>query len=221
MSVPNLLKLVLHWKGLGEEGTLSWHFLGNQALHTPAQLQAAAGAVVTNWGSVRTPSSKTQLLGKLWVTQSVDLVTLYEYASAPGKASDLGSTVPSGWTGTNASQAGPLQTSIVATLKTAQAGASYRGRQYFPGHCIPVTNTAGCASSTDVNTIAQLAANMGPEAASAIATSLSISTLQWVVFSPTKGAATVINGVRVDSKLDTQRRREANLKADYTTTVSV
>lgn len=221
MPVPNMLKLVLHWSGHGEEGTLGWAFTGNAALHTPAQLTAAAGAVVSAWGSIRTPSSKTQLLAMLDPSQTVDKVTLYEYAASSGPASELGITTPSGWVGTGGFY-GPLQCSMVASLRTAKAGASYRGRQYFPGHCQALgASYTGLMIQSQVDTLGQLAANMGPEAASAMATSLSISTLQWGVYSPTKDEINVITSVVVDNKLDTQRRREANLKPTITKSYSV
>lgn len=219
MPVANALKLVLHWSGYGEEGTLSWYFNGNAALHTPAQLQAAASAAVSNWGSVRTPSSKTQLLGLLSTQQKVDKVTLYEYASLPGPTSELGVAAVTGWNGT-AQIATPLQSSMVATVLTQTAGASYRGRQYWPAHCVPIAAATATLSPTLVDTCASAASNMGAEAASAIATSLSISTLRWAVYSPKRGIMTQVSTVSVDDKPDTQRRRAKSIKASYTKTVT-
>lgn len=220
MSVPFLLKLTLHWTGYGEEGTLSWAFGGNAALHTPAQLQSAVTDVVSGWSTIRTPSSKTQLLAMLDTTQKVDKVTLYEYADSAGKASELGIVNPSGWNGTG-TLVSPLQVCKVASLRTAKAGASYRGRQYFPGSCEALVAGTALGDQGHVDTLGQLAANMGPEAASKIATNLAISTLTWGVFSPTKGVITPITSIVVDNKADTQRRREANLKPTIVKSYSV
>lgn len=225
MAVPHLLKLVLHWSGYGEEGTIGWHFKGNAADHTPQQLATAAAAAVSLWGTNRTPSSKTDFCSLLTTPQSVNTATLYEYAVSKdpvthkiGKATALGSTTVTGWGGTGAAMRGPLQECLVATLRTAQAGKSFRGRQYFPAHTMAMTASNALLDNAYATNLHLLASNMGPEAAQAIAGSLNISTLEWAVYSPTLDIVTVIDHVTVDNKADTQRRRAQSLAPTFTAT---
>jgi hypothetical protein len=220
MPVANLLKLVMHWTGYGEEGTLSWHFVGNAGSHSPSELAAAAGNAVHQWETERTPSSKTGFCALLEPDQSVDSVTLYEYASSAGPATALGEHSVTGWAGTSGAVGGPLACALVASIKTALAGPSYRGRQYFPAHALNVSGANMLYTSTQADAVALLAASMGPEAAEGISESLSISTLEWAVYSPTKGLATVVTNLSVDNKPDTQRRREAQLAPSYTAVVN-
>lgn len=221
MTVSNALKLVLHWTGLGEEGTLAWYFSGGAAGKTPDQLGAAAGNAVSHWGSDRTPSSKTQFLSMLGTSQSVDKVTLYAYDTLPGNATELGVFAVTGWTGTGASARGPLQTAVCCTLLTATAGASFRGRQYFPGHALPAVNIAtGLFASGDIDTYASCASNMGVEAQGAINTSLGLANGTWCIYSPKRGVMTPVTQCKVDNIPDTQRRRAGNLKPTYTKLVT-
>jgi hypothetical protein len=220
MSVAHLLKLVAHWSGYGEEGTISWHFVGNAADHTPTELSDAAGNVLSEWTSNEDPSSKTGLLSLLTSHQTIDLVTLYEFTTAPGPSTALGTATPSGWTGTKTSMHGPLQTCLVASLRTATPGASFRGRQYFPAFTLPCNAATAQPDSDDVDLVATTAANLGGDAAQAIASSLSISTLRWGVYSPTRGVCTEITSISVDNTMDTQRRREQSLEPSYVSVVT-
>lgn len=221
MTVSNILKLVLHWSGFGEEGTLNWYFSGADHVSSPSELSDAAGNVLTHWDTDTTPSQKTGFLGMLLAAQKVDKLSLYQYATLPGNASAQGEVSPSGWVGTATLMYGPLQTALCATTLTAHPGASYRGRQYFPGHVFQPSQASGLISNTATDQTATLAANMGTGAASAVANSLGIGTVDWVVYSPTKGIVTPITQVRVDNKLDTQRRREASLQPSHVQLVSV
>lgn len=114
--------------------------------------------------------------------------------------------------------AGPLQTCLVASLRTAHAGASYRGRQYFPGSLFAAQQSNALVTNARADQIRDLAGKLAGDASQAIAQSLSINTLEWCVYSPTKGITTAINGISVDNKLDTQRRREAQLASTYVST---
>lgn len=226
MAEPHMLKLVLHWTGYGEEGTISWHFKGNAGAHTPTELSDAAGNVIAEWQSARTPSSKTGFCALITAAQSADSVTLYEYAVSKdpitGKlahATALGGRAITGWTGTSALRA-PLQSALVATVRTPLAGASHRGRQYFPGQGLELDPANACVINVDTDKVALLAANMGPEAAGAIASSLAIASLDWAVYSLKLDTMTVVTQIGVDNKMDTQRRRERQLQATHTQLVS-
>lgn len=226
MPEPHMLKLVLHWRGYGEEGTISWHLKGNTGSHSPGDLSDAAGNAIDKWESTTSPSSQETFRSLLFGAQSVDLVTLYEYDTSKDGAGHLapstalGARTPVGWVGTATGTMSPLQSSVVATTLTANAGQSFRGRQYFPGHQMVCAATN--ALLTDANTlrIATLAANMGSEAVAGIAESLSISTLNWAVYSPKLDVMTPIENVRVDNRPDIQRRRAAQLRPSHSETVS-
>jgi hypothetical protein len=71
-----------------------------------------------------------------------------------------------------------------------------------------------------VDLVATTAANLGGDAAQAIASSLSISTLRWGVYSPTRGVCTEITSISVDNTMDTQRRREQSLEPSYVSVVT-
>lgn len=220
MAVTNLLKFVLHWTGYGEEGTISWHIGGNAAGHSNAQLADAAGNVLHLFQTAAAPSTLGRLQNMLTADQAVDTGTLYEYAVDDGPATGVGQRSLSGITGNAANCRGPLQTCIVASLRTAQSGRSYRGRQYFPGHVLTIVQGTALISPTDTNNVASLAATMGNEVSTAVASSLSINTAYWGVYSRTQHVITPITQVTADNRLDTQRRREANLKPTSTAAVS-
>lgn len=210
MTETNMLKLVLRWSGLGEEGTISWHFKGNMASHSSAQLHDAAGNVVTRWGTDATPSSLTTFRSLIANTQVVNDVTLYEYAvdNGPATAQGIG---PIGIAGSG-SQVAPLQCALVATSVTALAGARHRGRQYFPAHCLTVQSANALLSDSDTSKVGDLASGMGATAAAGIAESLAIADLVWAVYSRTNRSMEQIVSTRTDNKVDTQRRREASLR---------
>lgn len=220
MAVAHMLKLVMHWSGLGEEGTLQWNFGGNAASHDPAALTDAAGNAVDKWTNNLSPSSKTNFLKHLWPSQSVDKVTLYEYAEAPGPATALGEFAVTGWVGT-AVTLNPLQVAQVASARTALAGASYRGRQYFPSQGSTVVATTGLTVPAAADQLAALAANMGTDAVAGIQESLAVDELLWGVYSPKKGIITPIVAIVADDKMYTQRRREASLDPAYSALIEV
>jgi hypothetical protein len=101
-------------------------------------------------------------------------------------------------------------------LHTGTPGASHRGRQYLPAH----TRTTGPASAlidqTTTDLYADIAGKMGGEAAVALGGSLGEGEIFWGVFSPKLGVITKITTLSVDNKMDTQRRREAQLAPTYT-----
>ena len=221
MSVPNLLKAVLHWSGYGEEGTLSWYLSGSAASHTPDQLQAAAGNAINNMTTDATPSSKTNFLTLLTTQQTVNSMTLYEYQDDSLPATELGVFPVTGWTGTASVMQQGLQTAVCVSLRTALNGPSFRGRLYMPAQAVGMSTTTGMIASGAVDNAANFAAQMSSAIKTGIASSLSINQIHWCVYSRKRRVATPITSLIANNVLDTQRRRVHNMKPTYAKTVAV
>ena len=113
--------------------------------------------------------------------------------------------------GTGTGGTTPLQTSLVATLLTGQAGRSYRGRIYVPAPNISISSDHQ-VSLSDITAVANgVAQYLSWTKLAAILPSG--NGLLGVVASEKRLAATSITQVRVDSKPDVQRRRAAKLAA--------
>lgn len=106
----------------------------------------------------------------------------------------------------------PNQLALVVTLLTGFPGRSKRGRVYLPAPAASQLSADGQASSVSVDTI-------GGAYRDALQ-AMKDDTLSCppVVASATTTAMTDITSIRVDSKLDTQRRRAASVAADHTAT---
>lgn len=217
VAVNNMLKVVLHWIGLGEEGTIQWNLMGSQATHTSTALSAAAGNVYAKFGASETPTSKLAFSALLWAAQQVDKISIYEYPDAAEPAATVGEHAITNWPGIS-STGTPLQCCIVASTHTGTSGRSYNGRQYFPGNGLPVIAATGLLANSHADEVSLLAANMGIDVVAGVQESLSIDVLDWVVYSPKKHITTNITSVTVDNKFDTQRRREAGLAPTYLST---
>lgn len=95
----------------------------------------------------------------------------------------------------------PLQTSLVATFRTALAGRSYRGRFYMPGWSEGANVSAGVcdiAAAADLETFLTAIANP------------TVQGNLWAlgVMSPTLGVTNLVTSIEVrDVVWDTQRRR--------------
>lgn len=218
MSVANLLRTTIHWVGYGEEGTIGFYYSGSQSSHTGPTLTTAANDVLT--AITGTNGGYSDLANLLTTQQSIDKITVYEYANAPGHVTAMGSASPTGPANGSSMSAG-LQQAIVVTLLTPQAGRSFRGRIYMPGHCKSPQLSTGQLTSGDTSTVATGAVRLGKTIRDALKSSLAISTLTWVVWSPTRGVATGITSARCDSRVDTQRRRAAQQTPASSTTLPV
>jgi hypothetical protein len=207
--VTNLLRATLTWAGYGESGTLTWWFAGSESTHSATELSTAAAAAVTQLNTSTSPSTLAGLRDKLSTSQTLGALNLYEYADSRNPATGQG-TANVGGAGTGTTVHG-LQTSVVLSLRTAQPGASFRGRQYLPGHGLGVQANTPQIPSATATAMALLGMNMGLDIRNGLQQSLSIDSLAWCVFSPTLGAVTPIARVQVSTVLETQRRREANV----------
>lgn len=130
-------------------------------------------------------------------TTTTNLITGYYYAGGP-TATYQANTVFS-HAGSQATNALPNQCCVVTTLLTGRPGRSYRGRMY-----LPLTGpglTAGQLSSSDCTTIATGMKTFF-DAINGGAGGYSVA-----VISSRQSAMTSVVAVRVDSIVDTQRRR--------------
>lgn len=211
MAVPNLLKLVLHWSGYGEEGAISFWYDGVAGGLTPAQLNTAAADAVTAAQADSNPASMTKMQALLTTSQKVDKLSIYQYNTSPGKASAQGEKVLT-LAGSGA-LSHPLKIAVVASLRTAIPGARHRGRLYMPGHTCTLNAVDTRIIATEQQRVAETAIGLGEAFRTGLESSLADNTITWVVFSPTGGLVTPITKVRVDNVFDVQRRREASIKS--------
>jgi hypothetical protein len=215
-----LTKVNLHWAGLGEEGQVGCWFTPGGA-DSQSEIEDAAAAIRTiiqdNTGYL------PQLKAMLSADQHYSKVSVYYYANAAapstyGAEADFGS---GGISGTGAAYL-PLQSALCATLLTGHLGASYRGRMYFP--CTGSDPAAGHQySSAYVTAVAEMVAGLSDKDGLLWDMARGLDSAgdggaQPVVWSRAKGLATPITSVKVDSRPDTQRRRNESLAPTSTVT---
>lgn len=202
--VANLVKLVVHGSGLGEEWAFGFYLGHCSAPASEADLTTMLDSWDTKNNTVTTPSTTTNLKNCLSPDQTVDSLSAYFYADSSAPATFLHHKVVSYAGGSSGTL--PLQLAAVATLNTARSGASYRGRMYIPltgstpgaGHVIPTIYQ---------DQVGNVATNlMGNALAAARAGALGDAT-RCVVFSRTKNSIQDVTSVSVDNKYDVQRRR--------------
>lgn len=108
--------------------------------------------------------------------------------------------------GTQPSDALPPQTALCITLRTAQAGRSFRGRCYLPGYAESTNTPLGAASATagGVSFVTSIKSAL-------IASALDLGVIHRPTEAPdpvTAGFITVVNAIVArDAVWDTQRRR--------------
>lgn len=219
--MADMVKVTLHWSGLGEEGVVQWNAqLGTAGGLSPAQLDAILAAVDTAFTSGTTPSTWTDLSSLLPSSQTFDKLTAYYYADAAGPASAV-TTRAVTHVGSATANLHPLQVALVNSVHTAASGASHRGRQFWPAQGLPVVVGTMLLASGTVDAAAQKVANAWTFVENSVRSTYG-DPARLGVYSPTKHVFTPATSLSVDNKLDTQRRRERSLKAQYvkTTTLS-
>jgi hypothetical protein len=207
VTVPNLLRLVLHWSGYGEEGDIGAYFAHAPSLYTESELEAALTAIDSHMNTETTPSAWDLLKTRITASQSFDDLALYQYAAAPGPSNALAHIVPpNGGAGTGA-PGHPLQVSAVASIGTGSASRRKRGRMYLPGHCTALGADLQFTQA-ECNSLRDAATNYLASALAGLRASLAGGdVIRHVVFSPTGGLSTDSTSVIVDSRPDIQRRR--------------
>jgi hypothetical protein len=149
-----LVKMNIHWTGLGEEGlTGCWFTPGGVST-----LAALETAVNNARDEIAAASYKNYLIDIISADQSFDKLTAYYYADATAKAS-FGASAAFAGTGLvgGSSPNNPLQTAICCTLGTGHTGASYRGRMYLPATGISLVAGHQFDTTQTQNTVTMLA----------------------------------------------------------------
>lgn len=147
-------------------------------------------------------------------TRLTDLKAYY-HPTFQAKATAVGETTASGITGAGA-DAVPYTCAVVASLRTALSGRSYRGRMYCPADGAGLTGhqfaDADCAHIAN-----------GIHALFGVVNSSSLggSNPLVCVGSRKMNFGTIVTSVEVDSLPDVQRRREDKVAARYREFVSV
>lgn len=143
------------------------------------------------------PSAKA-LVGSDTIYQRL---TLYNYTGGASTAAFMSVQPITGGTGNSVGSSLPLQTSLVASLRSAQPGRSGRGRMYFPCTAYNLSN------HLVVNAGALALANACAAYFNAInGSATSINSLAAVV-SDARSAYYPLTSVVVDDRPDVQRRR--------------
>lgn len=221
MALPSLVKYVLHWSGLGEEGQTGWYVAPSGGIDH-AGLQAAADGMA---GKFAADNSWGQELRKwLGVYQAFDKISVYNYPTGNSPAADVAESpiAPSRGQG-QGMNFHPLQAAVCVTLHTGRPGASYRGRLYLPATGIQMPAHRFLQADLD-----RLASQIGGDSAGLTD---NIDGMLWdserelaqgsagagtaVVRSVAKHLATAIKSVSVDDIPDTQRRRAQSLTPTY------
>jgi hypothetical protein len=141
-------------------------------------------------------------------TTTYNSLRAYEY-TAVGGASSQAQIFSSGSTGIGA-QSGPAQCAIVLSVRSGIGGRNKRGRLYLPATAKAVYSTVGQMSSGDCTSLANAFKTLVDAAnASHIGTDA-------VIFGiASRGSGFTVAGqdVKVDGKIDTQRRRTDKILA--------
>lgn len=214
--MPNLFKMNVHWVGLNEEGQFGvW--VATDTAQGQADTEAAAAQLRTLIAAAPYVGALTACLSP---DQAYDKVSVYAYPSGATKAAygADASFAGSGLVGTGTAR-NALQCSLVATLGTGHRGSSYRGRIYLP-FTGKTFGTNHQAQNADVDAIQ--AALAGTANNQNLLDDFRRAGIQHndtsanaVVWSRHLGIASPITSVRVDSRIDIQRRRAGKQVASY------
>lgn len=155
----------------------------------------------------------TALRPSVYPIYSITNLTGYQYVYPSNRAQFQAQAALTATTGTLASNAAPIDTALVVSLRTAVPGRRTRGRMYVPCHA-PITTTDGCFSST-------VSTAIGTAVKTMLSSVFSGTTLAPVVVSRTGGTYETITGCVTDNKPDVQRRRENRLAASNVQTLTI
>lgn len=177
-----------------------WGFWSAEAPADDAAANAQATAVATAYTTaIGTGTGPHTFLS---TGESIDQVRVYSYTTGGPTAQHVGSA-PLSQGGTTTATC-PNQVAVVCTLQTGFSGRRNRGRCYLPcTHTSALVN--GQLSSAQTTALAQFMQKFFQNVNSAV-------TQPVVVLSQVAGSANNVLTIRVDSRLDIQRRR-ANRQA--------
>jgi hypothetical protein len=193
----NTVKVVIGGNQFGGEEFAYGFQLDGSNIDGQLALTNLLGVVV---GSLNGNFLTTDVKGIFHTSTVWHSVRLYLYKGG-SQASLIAERTDLNVAGTGSSGPLPLQCAIVASLETGVPGRSNRGRSYLPTPSLQVMG----ANSQVTSTVCTVLAN----AYAAMLTGIKQSSngANPVVASATKGAMTPLSNVRVDSAVDTQRRR--------------
>lgn len=206
--MANLLRMsIIGQMPTGEEWSVNpCYIISDFGISTsPAQVQAAATAAA----AVAVP---TQLLAVMSTGTTVNRIRL-EARTASGTLENLAEAVrASSAAGTGATQH-PFQTAIVASLRTAQVGATGRGRLYFPATGIALTGATLRPATASVTGFLAGAQTYLSGLQTALRTVFSTAGL--IVWSRSTTGMYLVDTIQAGDVLDTQRRRRDALVEAY------
>lgn len=202
MTIPGpVIKVVMKGTYAGQQEWSTAFWVKTTAYATLAAFTAEMnGAFQTALGANATPLLKSLLNG----ADSIDQFLYYYYDSSSASLTYQVASAPLGIAGT-ASGDLPYNCALVATLLTPIDGRSYRGRMYLPARGVTLSN-----SQLNLPTVTTVAADVAGLFTAINGTSAGT---QVVVASATRGLVTAVSQVRVDSKMDVQRRRQDKIAA--------
>lgn len=218
--MTNLIRIVLHWSGIGEEGTISWHLGGVPAAPTDASLESVLDSIDTKANNDTNPSAYANVQTVLPSGQTLDYLAAYGYASSAAPASAQALKAIS-HVGGGSGDGNPLQATVVTTLRTGKPGRSFRGRTYWPNHPYKPDGTTGLIGANGATFFADLAGQWGAIVKEAAQATLSSNNIYWGVFSRARGSINPVTSIAADNRVDIQRRRAASLAPTHTTTIDV
>jgi hypothetical protein len=220
MPVPNSARLDIRGTLAGGADVFStsvWlrsTVIGGAAPGTNAQAQTAVSAIVA-----MTQFSAFITAVKAWLvtTDAYTNCALYSYPTGHTSADAIGTQTFGSSTGLS-TQYGPRQMSRVITLRTGQAGRSFRGRMYIPAPGVTILSNGliqnDAQPACDALTAwfrAMALASFWPAGTGVFAS----------VHSPTRGVMTSVTQVSCDSRPDIQRRRANRLPLGTTVSSNV
>ena len=194
----------------------NWSLWANEAPADQGATQAQATAFATEFQSLTdTPGAADLPLTKLIGSDAgYDGVRVYSYNSAGGRAQFVADAAITRPGSSSASATLPNQCSVVCTLKTAVAGRRSTGRIYVPVTKYGLASGGQFDSSTPAaiaNFISHLITRLNSH----------IATQHIGVLSQTAGTFQSANAVKVDSKVDIQRRRANHQGAQVSATITI
>ena len=170
---------------------------------TQAQADAFGADFTTTWGGSHNN------IGNFWASNTgITQLRTYSYLDDSGKATYVGVHDLSHFG--SATQSMPDQIALAITLQTGYSGRRRRGRIYWPVN-------AGALSSGQLSE-AQCGNFCDFFATLLDAWNTHLASQSMVVLSQVAGNSHPITAIRVDSKLDTQRRRAQSMAANATAT---
>jgi len=148
-------------------------------------------------------SASATIKAGFMTSRRISAVRLAMHSPDTGPETSAATSTAAAVAGTVTGTPPPPQVAVVATLRTATPGRSFRGRVYLPAQVIAQDGVVASGQQTSLNAALQAIVDSIEARCTAAG-----SNLAWYVWSPTRGAGTAITQVSIGSQCDTQRRRD-------------